>query len=385
MLMVLTEKALEKGISNYTPSALINCLENILKARFEGKHIVLANSGKISPSLSNLHLCKSSEIALEKIFDEFPQYGGLRDKVASYLQIVEPSRTGIEIIRKNQQTIVEVPIWYFGDTEAIQKTILLTENQEDAKLYIHLLEAYLTTNKVDFEICVEASTRGAGGNNIKSELDQQCHSKTFCLSIVDNDRYGPDDALGETAKRVQSGWQDHSGWHCKKTSHSVLVKVVILKVREIENLIPTRLIREALPKSMSNRVNALEHWEEHCPKEWRKFIDLKKGLRGYDVLHWQKGSLSEKCWSEFMVMVGKQSLKLTERCKNGTSCAKRKDCECLLWGGLGDEILSQVIEYFGKHNYHNLAKKFFDFQDESLKELTEELLAWCCALERIRC
>ncbi len=320
MLMVLTEKALEKGISNYTLSALINCLENILKARFEGKHIVLANSGKISPSLSNLHLCKSAEIALEKIFDEFPQYGGLRDKVASYLQIVEPSRTGIEIIRKNQQTIVEVPIWYFGDTEAIQKTILLTENQEDAKLYIHLLEAYLTTNQVDFEIRVEASTRGAGGNNIKSELDQQCHSKTFCLSIVDNDRYGPDDALGETAKRVQSGWQDQSGWHCmERSGKSNLVKVIILKVREIENLIPTRLIREALPKSMSNRVYALENWEEHgskdCPEEWRKFIDLKKGLRGYDVLHWQKGSLSEKCWSEFMVMVGQQSLKLKKDVK----------------------------------------------------------------------
>jgi hypothetical protein len=84
--------------------------------------------------------------------------------------------------------------------------------------------------------------------------------------------------------------------------------------------------------------------------------------------------------------VGKDSSKFKQECKNRMNCTKRKDCECLLWEGLGDEILSQVIEYFGKHNYHKLAKNFFDFQsDESLKELTEELLAWCCALERLRC
>jgi hypothetical protein len=390
MLILLTDKILDQGNSNYTLAQLTNCLENILTARFEGKHLVLANKKEISPVLSNTELSVRSKKALDKIFSEFSQYGGLRHQITCYIRVVEPSRTGIEIISENQQTIVDVPISHFDDTVAIQETLLLAENSKDAELYIHLLKAYLTIQKLRIDI--KNSYREGGGSAIKQELNRLCKSKTFCLSIVDTDRQGPDDKLGNTAKRVTSDWpaqkDKKSDWYCSKMT--AVVKLIILNVHEIENLIPTNLIRKALPKTtgqpMFDSVDALTKWEADYPnKEWRKFIDIKKGLRGYDVLHWQKGTKSKQCWSEFIAGVSKDSLKFEKGCNPGMNCTKREDCKCLLWEGLGANIHPQVVKYCDEQTPQDIVQ-FFDFQsDESLKELTEELLAWCCALERLRC
>jgi hypothetical protein len=321
-----------------------------------------------------------------------------RSKRTCYVQIVEPSKSELTITTKNQQTIVDIPIWYFKDSEAIQKTVLLCENQNDAKFFIHLVKAYLTTKKnlKKAQVKIQATPRGGGGNTIKSELDAQCQSRTFCLCITDNDCGAPDTAFGGTAKRLGlsqtkwQAWQNSSQIDGSITirKDSALAKAFALTEREVENLMPTALIEKSIPKSTKDdvfeKIDILKEWEKRCPKNWRKFIDLKKGLCGYDVLHWtDDNKAAKKCWLDFSHGVGIDSLKLENKCEYGNDCSHRNKCECILWVGLGDNILSQVIKYMDKETPHKIAE-FFNFEDESsLTSLAEALLIWCCALARI--
>lgn len=406
MLIYLTNKALEPGISIYTKSDLVRCLGNILQAHIEAKHIVIANIQTLAAyhQVKEIQeLSQTAKSALKSISAQSVQNGKrLRREISCYVQIVEPSEPEITINTKNQQTIVDIPIWYFEDSEASQKTVLLCENQNDAKLFILMVKAYLSTHKIfkKAPIKIQATPRGGGGNTIKPELDAQCKSRTFCLCIADNDCSASGTAFGGTAKRLglsQKKWQEwqnsfvqQSDGSIKIKKDSALAKTFALKEREVENLMPTNLIEKSLPKSTEkevfDKIDVLKEWEKRCPKDWRKFIDLKNGLRGYDVLHWtDDNKAAKKCWKlDFMQEVGKESLKLENDCQSGNDCNQRKECGCILWEGLGDNILSQVIGYMNKETPHKIAE-FFNFEDDSsLNELADELLVWCCAGESIR-
>jgi hypothetical protein len=105
-----------------------------------------------------------------------------------------------------------MPIWYFEDSEASQQTLLMGENINDAKFFIHLVEAYLTTHKnlKKVPVKIQAKLSQGGGSTIKSVLDEQCKSRTFCLCIADNDCNAPNTAFGGTARALglsQKKWQ----------------------------------------------------------------------------------------------------------------------------------------------------------------------------------
>jgi hypothetical protein len=151
---------------------------------------------------------------------------------------------------------------------------------------------------------------------------------------------------------------------------SALAKAFALKQREVENFIPTALIEDALPKSTGNdifdKIDLLKEWEKRYQGEWRKFLDLKKGLQGYEVLHWtdDKNKQAKQCWLNFMQHVGKDSLKFKKSCKNGKEC--NKECDCHLWLGLGEKILFQVVEFLDNKTHHpKKVAEYFNFKDFS--------------------
>ena len=89
--------------------------------------------------------------------------------------------------------------------------------------------------------------------------------------------------------------------------------------------------------------------------------------------------IQHKYWAEFIQTVVQEKHDCNE-------CHQKTECEIIFWEGLGDKILSQVVEYMDKTTPHQIAESFdFNKNDNSLIELTNELLTWCCALKRIRC
>lgn len=407
MLIFLTQNLLETGISNYSKAILLSCLENLLTARFEGKHIVLAESPSIITTYQRESgLSDKAKMTLTEIKKQVQQQEGiaLKNEIGSYIRVVSPSQSDIIITEnKNAGFVVNVPIWYFEDSEASQQTLLMGENINDVKFFIRLVEAYITTYR-DLKKIVEIQAKPSqgGGSTIKSMLDEQCKSRTFCLCIVDNDCTAPNTAFGGTARALGLSQEKWQSWQnitetqqdgsIKIGKESALAKAFALKQREVENFIPTALIEDALPKGTGNDIfeqtNLLKEWEKRYPGEWRKFIDLKKGLQGYDVLRWtdDKNEPAQQCWLKFRQNVGKDSLNFKKSCQDGKECNKKAECDCDLWAGLGEKILVQVVEFLNSEMYRpKKVAKYFNFKEEpSLLELSHELLVWCCASKRIR-
>lgn len=119
------------------------------------------------------------------------------------------------------------------------------------------------------------------------------------------------------------------------------------------------------------QIDVLKKWERYKTNEWRKFIDIKNGLRCFDTKE-------HKYWADFIQTVAQEKHDCNE-------CQKKTECEIIFWEGLGDKILSQVVKYMDKTTPHKIAESFdFNENDNQLVKLTNELLTWCCASERIR-
>lgn len=385
MLIFLTDNILETT-SEYSEFRLIACLENLLMAHFEGKHILIAKPRTLSYYQREPRFSERSKAALAKI-KQFVRKNGLdiRKEFLFYVQVVAASKSEITISVNEPHTIVNIPICYFEDSSAIQETIILGEHINDAKFFLHLVRAYLTTKKElkTAQIKIHAKPTHGGGSSINDILHAQ--DNTFCLCIVDTDCKAPGTKFGNTAKNLglnqnkQQEWQNIcnflSNGFITIEKNSALSKAFAINVHEIENLIPTVLIEKSFPKTINNqffdRIDVLKKWERDKTNGWRNFIDIKNGLYCYDTKEY-------KYWADFIQKVAQEKPDCNE-------CNKRIKCEVIFWEGLGDKILSQVVEDMAKITSHKIAESFdFNKNDNSLVELTNELLTWCCASERIR-
>jgi hypothetical protein len=255
--------------------------------------------------------------------------------------------------------------------------------------------AYLTTKKElkTAQIKIQAKPTHGGGSSINDILHAQCKYNTFCLCIVDTDCKAPSTKFGNTAKNLglnqnkQQEWQNICDSPSKRLikieRNSALSKAFAINVHEIENLIPTALIEKSLPKTINNqfldRIDVLKKWERDKTNGWRNFIDIKNGLRCYDIRKYKY-----KYWVDFIQTLAQEEPDCDE-CNQKTKCEEKNECEIIFWEGLGDKILAQVVEDMAKITSHKIAESFdFNKNDNSLVELTNELLTWCCASERIR-
>ncbi|MCK5719195.1 MAG: hypothetical protein KAH84_04505 [Thiomargarita sp.] len=378
MLIFLTDNIL-KTTPEYSEFRLIVCLENLLIAYFEGKHILIAESRTISNYQKIAKLSERAKASLDKI-KKFVRKGGLdiKNEFPFYIQIVYARKSKITI----NKTIINIPIWYFEDSNAIQETIILGEHINDARFFYQLAYAYLTTKKKlkTAQIKIRAKPIHGGGSSTNDVLHTKCKDNTLCLCIVDTDCKAPNTKFGNTAKSLglsqnkQQEWQNISKQSDNSITiekNSALAKAFAINVHEIENLIPTCLIESSLPKNspdnIFDKIDILKKWEQNDANEWRKFIDMKNGLRCYDIQTF-------KYWKKFIQTSSKNEC---------NECEKKTDCNIIFWEGLGNKVLAQVIEYMDKKTPHKIAE-FFDFNDNSLVKLSYELLTWCCASERIR-
>jgi hypothetical protein len=387
MLIFLTDHILE-ATPEYSESRLIACLENLLIAHFEGKHILIAKPRTLSNYQRESKLSERAKAALAKI-KQFVRKNGLdiSKEFLFYVQVVAASQSQITLSVNKQHTIVNIPIGYFEDSSATQKTIILGEHLNDAEFFMHLVRAYITTQKAlkTAQIKIQAKPTHGGGSSISDIFQALCKDNTFCLCLVDTDCKVPGTKFGDTAKNLglnqhkQQEWQNicsslFSGF-ITIDKNSALSKAFAINVHEIENLIPTVLIEKSFPKTMNNQVfdkiDVLKKWERYKTNEWRKFIDIKNGLRCYDTKE-------HNYWADFIQTVVQEKPDCNE-------CQKKTECEIIFWEGLGDKILSQVVKYMAKTTPHKIAEAFdFNENDNQLVELTHELLTWCCASERIR-
>lgn len=137
---------------------------------------------------------------------------------------------GIRIIHINPRTLQAFAFY--------EKTFLLTENLLDAEFYkkIFLFYKKRILDMNSGNSCAFYPLMGGGATSAKVLEGEILQRQHLCLAIADSDKYYPDDKEGQTAGNMRAVLNSYPTDLC----HLYVMK----NVREIENLIPHRLLKE---------------------------------------------------------------------------------------------------------------------------------------------
>lgn len=151
------------------------------------------------------------------------------------------------------------------------KTILLTENIDDAKIYYIISKYYRNCNRIN-KFDTQFDEQMGGGGTIAKVLESISNKKeNHCLCIVDSDKKFPEATCGDTMAKTQAFARN-------KEQH--LWKLCCLDVHEIENLIPIKWIEKVtmdIP-NIENCTNFINHLFEK-KDESIYYFDMKEGIK----------------------------------------------------------------------------------------------------------
>ncbi|WP_146140790.1 hypothetical protein [Haliangium sp. UPWRP_2] len=383
MFLELSQK-LESQLTNLlAQQSFIDSIDNLTLAHYEGKHI-LSCSHKLAQSLiSAPNISQKTKGILQKIKSQYTESQTLKRKLSVYISVDHGASDRICSERVGEQNRFTVPYEWFSDSQHIQKTRLLCEDDDDAKVYMGILRSYLVANKLrPIEIAFRPS--GSGGNSIHDRLRECEIGEGITLCIVDSDRKWPGAALGQTAHQLRRTFDNLD-------EGATVAHVIVLECHELENILPKRLIEAALPSSSDpSVVDRIFLACElgilgECSPNWHH--DLKDGIKNYDIL------ISEVPAHRTFVLslVQRHSRRLPPvaiPCDVRAQCNKRSECSCIFFEGFSDILLKKVASYIERITSHKLCEIMFSGNQPPCaaywQQLSAELLGWGCAYKRMR-
>lgn len=375
MLLVLTD-SLKNALNQ---DVVLEALENIALGRREGKHLIFANYN----TLESLKNCSSLSKRTRQVYLKL--YAQLHElpHPQSFVRCVEVVAldAGLSSRMEGHCKVISIPARYFCDSALIQETQFMTENLDDATFYQTIAEIYLKWKKLKNKIKILLDQYPGGGSTTVTAYKLiQDKQKRFCLCLLDSDKKSSSSPLGDTAKNVVA-IDDPNKPFCE---------CFVIGVREIENLIPTRLYSE-ISSGDPNRIKCvsfLEQLEKSTFTEARKYLDIKKGLKLGEILSASNNTPFSKDWMNWLDNIRPLAISISKTCINNQVCIKGENCGCIITTGLGDNILKTVIERIEKPTQYQLTEhKIAEMVDQLLKpeweEIGEIMMAWCCGTRKM--
>ncbi len=346
---------------------ILEALTRIALSYKHGDHLVFAKRA----SLEALKQCEALGELTQKIYNRllnrYAQLGPLRDfelKVEVRAQIDK-----IKTVSINGQKIIRVSAADVANTAMTKETILLSENQNDVRFYKRLAE----TMRQNRHIIIKCECQGGGGSTIVSEFQNIVEQKRLCLCIVDSDRKYPQASMSKTAQQLMKKYEGQESplCHCEG-----------LKPHEVENLIPTRYLDEAIKDdpNRQNNVTFLEALESSDDREARCYLDLKDGLKLGPVI--QSEPAYTDYWKPIVFRLRSHTHQVSPTCWTKPACTDKAKCNCLIISGFGRKILDEVLA----HKNLGSSQKICEALKEPLKtewaNLGRVIEAWCCGGHR---
>lgn len=316
-----------------------DALDSICISVSRGQHFISCSRGLIMQLEGERALSITSRGVLSDVRKAY-SYTSQMLKDMRFRILVSPVGGGIEKLSAHRWLIPASHIARNG----IQSTVLLTENSNDADIYIHAAKHYkLSTGFSESEINIRP--RNGNGAGISQELDRINRAASeFCLCITDSDRISPNSTLGEIAtacKRIEAGSQ----WVVK---HDASIS------REIENLLPEKLVH-----------GALEATNEECVEAWKmvwklgqdtvNHADLKNGTTLRWIHQIPKGNPSRNFWLEKRDAVAGKTGK-DDFCDEGTKC-KAEECKCIVTPPVAKNMAMRVFNYMNSESVHEIYRR----------------------------
>jgi hypothetical protein len=185
MLLVLAE-----GIRDELPRVLgtpelCDAFINLARAHYEGKHILVGPYRLLAALATAPELPEDVRRTLKQVKQHYHELGNLRASMTHIVEI-EPREGDIYLEETGTQWCYRVPLVYFSDSARVQKSRLVAEDRDDARVYDRAAQAYLSRSPLK-GIRVRLQTYGGGGSSIADALrDHAREGPAVC--IVDADR-----------------------------------------------------------------------------------------------------------------------------------------------------------------------------------------------------
>ena len=334
-----------------------------------GKHYVvvpsLSNSPKLRTQLEEL-IGKDYVAALAYNTDSRNRQNTamLKGKVYVRAVLTISGQTSVE------NGVITINLLDKKNFEPWDETFILTENLLDSEFYAYLVSYYLS--KEGMPKCKKFyHALMGGGVTISDVLRQEINKeKRFCLAIADSDKDYPEDNNPHDTSSKLLDLLESSPFNCSA--------YVMDKVREIENLIPMRLV-----KAYGDHAGCLEIFSADKDPS---YFDMKNGLLLKNLYDEQVYQYWKDMFPDDRERFEKRD-KQRKDYKSGTeSREKVKEAEAIK-RGFGGKLLANVLEAERnsskrkeKLTLHQITDNDLNsYQQDEWYKIGKHMFSWTCA------
>jgi len=234
MLFYITSSLVTKLKANPTDSAIIEAINNLAFSRKHGYHLLAAEY----EDLKFLKECKQLQPFTQSVFNQlfhtWAEIGSLKERFKFQVEIVAEPEI-LQIKKEEDKEIIELSIDYIQEFEILNKTKIIAENQKEIEFYLYISKLYKNDKRFSAIPSKYSPLMGGGDTTAKVYDTEQNNKNSFCICFADKDIKYPNCKVGATLKKLQD----------VDNKTNPLCKLIPIDVREIENLIPLKLLKIA--------------------------------------------------------------------------------------------------------------------------------------------
>lgn len=268
MLFYISHKLVSELKNNPTDKRLIEAIDNLAFARKQGYHLLIAELKDLSFLRKLKTLQSNSQSTFNSLYQTWTEIGNFKNRFKYYVEIV-PEPEILKIKKEENKDIIQLSVNYIQEFKILNETKIIAENQKEIEFYIFISNLFKQKNRLKFP-SKYSPLMGGGDTTALVYNTEQKKMKSFCLCFADKDVKYPECANGKTLKKLEK----------VNNKTMPLSKLIPIDAREIENLIPAKLLKIACAKDI-NRKKGYEFIQKLINIELNediKYLDLKKGL-----------------------------------------------------------------------------------------------------------
>jgi len=348
-----------------------SALDLLARCHGEGKHLLMI-ARPLASKLASYHdkLSSYSQSIYHGIFQKASSTpSGYLDRIGNTILVCKDSSNPAGGARKSNQIFVSLN--WFSQSDRIQPSHLICEHISDCNVYIALASKYLHYISLH-GLGLSFRKVSGGGHAIDDVIRDTLTDHSPALCIVDSDMDSPNAAaVGQTAHDAQKSYN--------KSGHDKSC-FVILKARELENLLPDLVLEGVWPSETRQRTPIIRHLSRADSGDLRLFIDIKKnGLRLVNILACPRDKIND------FSFISDPNLypSVKDDCRASSFCGLADSCECSLLAPLGGKALDLSVESIQRESFTSLLDGLCDAHKTELHRVLQLIVDWGVAAPRV--
>lgn len=348
---------------NYQSDAdRMGALSNLLVSHGRRNNIIIANKNTLMEIIKSDLYSYNDKMYATEILETRKEFYQLKDQLKFYGVVDFGQLAKVEIMEVNERYEVTVGYGQYTAPRNAEASPLLTENDKDYAFYKIIADWYLRFElrgrfKLNFTHFLGA------GSHCKPQFDRLSGNHPFLLCIVDSDRKHPQKGEGSTSAAFTQADRNINCGHVVK----------ILDVREVENLIPLKVLKRIFQNCDASLVDTVNEIENQIAinESFKLYFDHKDGISLFKAI--ELDNEYGNFWLPFLANIPKFN---SLDCLLESTCYGRRDCPKI--SGLGEGLLRLAILNLGETHLRDLFCDFEVITKKNWKDIGALLTSWGC-------